>query len=516
MVTPTVKVSLFVIERTVVSKFSTKKPKNATTKRRYTRKTATGAVQHVSNKTTNLAHGKAFTMSEQFELVSLLATSFVEDKFYETANTQVERLKGLIASDPKFAAKAAIYIRTQFGMRSITHVVGGEIAKNVKGESWTRSAIDKMVYRLDDATEIAAYYLKNYGKPIPNSLKKGLAAALGRYDEYAFAKYRGEGNEISMVDLVNLIHPKPTERNAEALRKLMKGELKNTGTWESKLSEAGGDEELKGAVWKDLLEAKQLGYFALLKNLRNICEQADSATLKIALKQLVDEKAIKKSLVLPFRFTNAYDQIKAMTHPDAGKILQALSGACDISVSNCPTFRGKLAVVVDDSGSMTSALGKPVSPAQHAALFAAILLRANPDADFICFNDSARYVTVDPSMSVLALRDQISTKFVSGGTNFNSIFPAFKRKYDRVVILSDMQGWVGHATPEATVTQYAQKYGGKRPKIYSFDLNGYGSLQFAAQDVYAVAGFSDKVFTLLNMLEGDPQAMVNEILQIEL
>jgi 60 kDa SS-A/Ro ribonucleoprotein len=496
-------------------KFSPVKTKQKTIKRRFVRTVPRSLVAHKSKTTTNLAGGQAFTMDERLEVISLMATSFVENKFYETQKQQCERLKALIGKDPVFAAKAALYVRTQCGMRSITHITAGEIAHLVKGVSWTRDFFDKVVYRLDDAIEILAYYLGQYSKPIPNSLKKGLGRALGRFDEYSFAKYKGEGHEITLVDLVNLIHPTPTARNRSALRKLIKGELKNTETWEAQLSQAGSDTELKAEAWKDLLKENELGYFALLKNLRNIMQQADSKALKLALTQLVDETQIKKSLVMPFRFVNAYDQIEATGHIEAGQVLAAISKACEIATQNVPRFEGDTVVVIDDSGSMVSGnVQSGRTPAQNAALFGSILLRANPTAHLVVFNDHARYVTVDPSKSLIALKKEIEQKFQSGGTNFNSIFPVLRKAYDRVIVMSDMQGWI-RGTPGPSVAQYKKKFGCD-PRIYSFDLNGYGSLQFPEQNVYAVAGFSDKVFNVMGLLEKDRQALINEIEAIKL
>ena len=98
------------------------------------------------------------------------------------------------------------------------------------------------MHRPDDALEILAYQLSVYGRPVPNSLKKGLGAALARFDEYQLAKYRRDDAEISLVDAVNLVHPP----HSEALRKLVNGTLAPAATWETRLTQAGqaaaGDE----------------------------------------------------------------------------------------------------------------------------------------------------------------------------------------------------------------------------------------------------------------------------------
>lgn len=93
----------------------------------------------------NRAGGEAFKQSPKLELVSLLLTSFVKDQYYRTADEQLEDLSRLVneISDKKFVAKSAIYARNEFGMRSITHALIGELVKIVKGKKWLKFAIER-------------------------------------------------------------------------------------------------------------------------------------------------------------------------------------------------------------------------------------------------------------------------------------------------------------------------------------------------------------------------------------
>jgi 60 kDa SS-A/Ro ribonucleoprotein len=112
--------------------------------------------------TENLAGGQAYSQSKELELASILLTSFVSDQFYRSSNETLEQLKKLlIKTDPLFAAKAAIYARDKFGMRSITHALSGELASQLSGLSWSKDFYDKVVVRPDDMTEIISYYLAN-------------------------------------------------------------------------------------------------------------------------------------------------------------------------------------------------------------------------------------------------------------------------------------------------------------------------------------------------------------------
>jgi 60 kDa SS-A/Ro ribonucleoprotein len=462
-------------------------------------------------KTTNMAGGDAYEQSSELELVSILLTSFANDQFYKSADDTFSRLISLITScDKEFVAKAAVYARTQFGMRSITHVVASELAMHITGKEWAKSFYDKIIYRPDDMMEILSYHVEKNGK-IPNAMKKGFAKAFDKFDKYKLAKYRGESKGFKLIDIVNLVHPVPVESNAEAINALVKGELKSFDTWETELSKAGqvasNEEEktdLKKDAWVKLITEKKLGYFALLRNLRNIIEQAPEV-INEAISQLTDEKLIKKSLVLPFRFITAYDELTKLT---GGKIvrdvLMALNKAVDISVSNVPKFDGDTLVVLDVSGSMA---GKP---AVIGALFSAVLIKSN-NADLMVFSELAKYANINPNDSTITIAN--SLRFSAGGTNFKSIFQTANRKYDRVIILSDMQGWIGRHTPVGEYNEWKKRYNAN-PFVYSFDLNAYGSMQFPEQNVFCLAGFSEKVFDIMSLMEQDKKALVNEINKI--
>lgn len=459
-------------------------------------------------KTINLAGGEAYKQSPELELISILLTSFANDQFYRSANDTYEQLKTLITKcDKKFVAQAAVYGRTKFGMRSISHVTASELAKHISGEKWAKDFYNAVIYRPDDMSEIVAYHVSKNGK-LTNSMKKGLAKAFDKFNKYSLAKYRGEGKGFKLIDIINLVHPIPIEKNKEAIEALVKGELKSFDTWESELTKAGQTatsedekEQFKKDVWIKLVREKKIGYFALLRNLRNIIEQAPEV-INEALETLTTEEIIKKSLVLPFRFTTAYDEISKLND---GKIIRnvliALNKAVDISINNVPKFDGETLVVLDVSGSMA---GKP---AQIGALFSAVLVKSC-NADFMTFSDDATYRNVNPMDSTITIAN--SLRFASGGTNFRSIFQRANKKYDRVIILSDMQGWIGHETPTREFNQWKQATN-SNPFVYSFDLNSYGSMQFPEQNVFALAGFSEKVFDIMKLLEQDKKALINEI-----
>lgn len=469
-------------------------------------------------KVDNLAGGESYKQTNELELVSILLTSFVGDSFYEKSNDTISRLRRILPKvDPKFAAKAAIFARDTFGMRSITHVLAGELTQYSSGMTWVKNFYDKVVLRPDDMNEILAYYLNNKtdksDPKFPNSLKKGFASAFNRFDDYQIAKYRSENKEVKLVDIVNLVHPIPNQKNKESLSNLISGDLKSTQTWESMLSEAGqnvnDENELsdnKSAVWETLLKEKKIGYFALLRNLRNIIEQSNES-VDMACEMLTNDKLISKSRVLPFRFKTAYDEIyKIANDSKSRKVMVSIEEALNKSLVNVPKFEGETLVVIDVSGSMK---GKP---SDIASLFGAIIAKKN-NCDVMTFSNRAQYVSYNPSDSTISIRN--SFHFSGGGTNFKDIFKVANKSYDRIIILSDMQSWIGYETPSKEYNDYKKKFKCD-PYVYSWDLQGLGTMQFPEKNVFALAGFSDKVFEIMKWLETDRNKLFKMIESIEI
>jgi 60 kDa SS-A/Ro ribonucleoprotein len=252
---------------------------------------------------------------------------------------------------------------------------------------------------------------------------------------------------------------------------------------------------------------RKIGYFALLRNLRNILQTAPDVEAD-AIAMLKDEKLIRKSLVLPFRYLTALEALQGANLANAGRVMAALSEAVDKSLVNVPHFEGKTLIALDDSGSM---MGKPI---KIGALFTAVLAKSN-DTDVLLFSDNARYVSLNTRDSTLSLAQWIEGQAKAAGTNFHCIFQTAQRAYDRVIILSDMQGWIGHDTPASAFAEYRQRTKSD-PKVFSFDLQGYGTLQFPERHVYCLAGFSDKTMDTLTFLDSDKQALLKQIEAIEL
>lgn len=483
----------------------------------------------IGTRTVNLAGGIAYSESPELELISLLLTSFAQDQYYRTAEETFAQVKELLTKvNPIFAAKAALYARCKIGMRSISHVLAAELEPYLKNTGIAKKFYHLIAHRVDDITEICSYHAQNIkkeskkGKCYPTkAMAAGFRRAFESFDEYQLAKYKSSNNQIKLIDIVNSIHPKGNEKNKKALELLVKGQLKATKTSSAEMSAIGqkkdiSDEERKELIkenWTKRIQERQIGYMDLVKNLRNIIQQAPEA-IELACDMLVQEKLIDKSKILPFRFMTASEEISKLDPSDhTRKIIVALDKAIDLSAQNVPKFDGRTCVILDCSGSMTSSPGRTKTPQEIGALFTACLIKTN-QCDLILFGDQASYVQYNPLDSITSLTTGLK-KINAGGTDFNAPIKCLTRTYDRLIILSDMQGWLNNYALKSTFTEYKKKYSAD-PQIWSFDLSGYGSLQFPERNVFCVAGFSQNVFDIMQKLSQDKNALINEVNKIEL
>lgn len=463
-------------------------------------------------KTINIAGGEAYTMDVNSQLASIILTSFAGDQYYRSGDQTINTIKDLLKkSDIEFICKSTVFARIQIGMRSITHVVASELSSYVSGKQWAKEFYSNIINRPDDISEIIAYH-KLQGYKITNAMKKGFAMALNRFSEYQLAKYKMENKSIKLVDILNLIHPKPTNKTSESFKKLTKGELKSFDTWESELVEAtqGGIEDsdmAKSEVWIKLIREKKLGYMALLKNLRNIIELAP-LEIDTVCEMLINQESITKSLVLPFRFYTAYTIIENLLPTEnTKKILIALNKAIELSINNIDNFEGKTLVALDVSGSMNNNNDQK-SPHITGALLMSSLNKKN-NVDSMLFAETAQYCNIPQQDSLMSVAKLIIREGDKGGTNFVSIFQCLNKSYDRIIILSDMQGWMEHGVNSA-YNQYKIKFSCD-PYIYFFDLQGYGTLQLPQNKIFLLAGFSDKILSIIPFLEKGKNGLYNYI-----
>lgn len=494
----------------------------------------------------NYEGAEAFVMDERAELYSAVVTTSLSDKFYESENKRMNRIRSLILkNDPAFVARLAVYARTKMNLRSVSLVLAVELAKTQSGNGIVRKTVKGVVKRADEITELLAYYqvanvrtgTKKLNK-LSKQVQHGLAEVFNSFDEYQFAKYDRAG-EVKLKDALFIVHPKAANDQQQAVfDKIAKSELEVPYTWETELSALGQksfeNDKTKAlafrAKWEELITSGKLGYMALLRNLRNIIEAGVSMEVMDELcTVLANRESVAKSKQLPFRFLAAYREVKGLTPGAVPLVLDALENAVAASAANIRGFGRDTSVLIacDVSGSMQ----KPVSAKSKImnydiGLMLAMLLQSR--CEYVqtgMFGDTWKIVNVSRKNILSNVQEFYKREGEVGySTNGYLVLKDLvcrKVIVDKVMMFTDCQLWNSNVADQGaqSIRTLWKQYKTIAPgaKLYLFDLAGYGNtpIDIRNDGVYLIAGWSDKIFDVLAALEEGRNALA-EIEKIEL
>lgn len=481
------------------------------------------------NSTVNYEGAKAYKMTPEVALYSAVVTAGLSDSFYEKAEDRLTRIVELMQQvSPEFAAKLAVYARTEMHMRSVPMVLAVEMAKLNSGNTIVSKTVAGVVQRADEITELLAYYqmankrngVKKLNK-LSKQVQKGLNESFNKFDEYQFAKY-DKDTEIKLRDALFLVHPKANDDAQQALfNKIVAKELSVPYTWETELSALGqvkhADAQERYAAfkakWEELIDSGKVGYMALMRNLRNILEAGVSGKhMQKVCNVLSDKNAVARSKQLPFRFLAAYREVKMLRSDLVSMVLNALEDAVVLSVQNLKGFDVHTSVLIacDVSGSMQ----KPIS-ARSKVLLYDIGLMLGMMMHSKCkrvvtgmFGNTWKIINM-PGHSVLQNVEEFYKREGEVGYTTNGYLVIEdlinrKVKMDKVMMFTDLQMW-NNRNAAGDVEGAWKRYKAMFPhaKLYLFDLAGYGNtpLRMEKNDVYLIAGWSDKIFDVLQAIE---------------
>ncbi len=353
---------------------------------------------------------------------SVLACMLWEDEFYEEGVQIAGRIRELVPRvDAAKVAELAIEAREAMKLRHVPLLLVREMARHASHRSLVAQTLARVIQRADELSEFMAIYWAEGRAPLSGQVKKGLAAAFTKFDEYALAKYDRAG-VVRLRDVLFLCHAKPNDADQAGLwRRLVEGNLFTPDTWEVALS-AGGD---KRAHWERLLAERRLGALALLRNLRNM---KDAGVPEDALFNALS--AMKTERVLPFRFLAAARY--------APQWEEALEQAMYKSIAGREKLAGRTVLLVDISGSMGALLARRSEMLRmDAACGLAVLLREVCEAvEVFSFSDKLERI---PSRRGFALRDAIVSSQPHGGTQLGHALGKVRESYDRIIVITDEQ-----------------------------------------------------------------------------
>lgn len=484
------------------------------------------------NTTTNYEGEVAYKLSPEMELYTAICCASLQPKFYvPNVQDDLDRIKGLVRRvDPEFVAKLAVYAREQMYLRSIPLVLTVELAKICSG-SLLQALTTRIIQRADEITEILGYYqlanqrteTKKLNK-LSSGIKKGIAESFHKFDEYQFAKYNRD-TDIKLRDALFLTHPKPANPKEEQLfKKIADNSLDTPYTWETQLSEAGQKGISKKQIWEELIDSGKVGYMAMLRNLRNICEgEVSWSHIEKVANFIANPERVKKSKQLPFRFLSAYRELKKIDSRYVPPILEALEEAVKASVHNLEGFGYNTSVLIacDVSGSMqTNISPKSVVQYYDIGLMLAMLLQHKSKNVVSGFFGNIWKSLQLPRQNILANVDEMHRRAGEVGYSTNGYLVidwanTVMGGFDKIMIFTDCQMWNSYG--DNNITQSWNIYKQKNPnsKLYLFDLVGYGKIpiNLSTKDVFLIAGWSDKIFDVLKAIEAGENALseINKI-----
>lgn len=385
----------------------------------------------------------AKSLSPEHELQrSVMACMLWEDGFYESGEDIATRINGLIAKcKPEFVAGLAITAREAMKLRHAPLLLVREMARLPKHKHLVAQTLERVIQRPDELTEFVAIYWKDGRQPLSAQVKKGLARAFRKFNEYSLAKYDRDG-AVKLRDVLFLSHSKPKDSTIkftklerkgkdeyiladhEALyKRIVDRKLTTPDTWEVELS-ASGD---KLASWNRLLAEKKLGALALLRNLRNMLEAGvDDAAIRAALTALDPER------VLPFRF------IAAARY--APRFEPELEAAMLRSLESAEKLKGHTALLIDVSSSMDERISAKSDLTRLDAACGLAMLCREVGESVSVYTFSNNVVECPPRRG-FALRDAIVKSQPHSGTYLGQAVTALnqQRKFDRLIVMTDEQ-----------------------------------------------------------------------------
>jgi 60 kDa SS-A/Ro ribonucleoprotein len=377
--------------------------------------------------------------NEQLLRRVVMANLLWESTYYQRADTIMNQIETLIPKvSPQTIADLAIETRFEQRLRH-TPIYLTLMLYKFHGGARVADTLAKICTRpdmtIDTLAMLPIVLERKTIKPIPNAIKKGLAAAFDHYDDYQIAKYKRSKHTISLVDVVNLVRPVPTQKNATALQGLVDGTLKGANTWETRLS-AGED---KATAFATLIEQGKLGALATLRNLRGMREAGVSRKLLLqALKQ------VNSKWLTPLNFLAAQRNAPAYT--------RAIERAMARSFAHY-TIPGTTILAIDVSGSMGALTAKTSGFSRLDLAFALAALADHIFEDLILVftagNDHNRvgaHTAWDGARGFDIFKDYaaIARKVGGGGIFTHQLCEWLKtegyaKEADRLVVLSDSQ-----------------------------------------------------------------------------
>lgn len=483
----------------------------------------------------NEAGGRAYKFSPKHALAQYAATGCFSNTFYADASEQLEKVLELTKElDAEFVAKVAIYSREKGFMKDMPALLVAVLSTK------DNALLEKVFPRVIDNGKM----LRNFVQIMRSGVvgRKSLGSLPKRLVREWFENRKAEtifkqsvGQAPSFADILKMVHAKPQDAEKEALYGYLIGRQIDT----DKLPEIvkafekfkSGDSWEVPAIPFQMLTALPISTKEWTEIARNAAWQMtrmnlntfqrhgvfqDAEMVQMIANRLRDREAIKRAKVFPYQLLSAYSAASNNAEiPRA--ITEALQDALEIATENVPAINGKIYVLPDVSGSMSSAVTgyrkgstSTVRCIDVAGLVASAILRKNPLAEILPFENSVVNIALNPRDSVMTNAQKLAS-IGGGGTNCSAPLAQLnkaKAQGDLVIYVSDNESWVDTNRTWNSGTETMKQWNNfqsrnKDAKLVCIDIQPNATTQAQERaDILNVGGFSDQVFTLISEFAG--------------
>jgi 60 kDa SS-A/Ro ribonucleoprotein len=474
----------------------------------------------------NEAGGPAYSLSPEQALAQFASTGCLNTTFYATDAVQLDRVTTLAERvSTAFVAKTAVYCRERGYMKDMPALLLAILSRREP------ALMDRIFDRVVDSPRMLRTFVqivrsgatgrKSLGSAPKRCVRRWLDQ---RTDAAIFAA--SVGNDPSLVDVVRMVHPKPATPVREALYAYLMGRTIATDRLPPIVREfeayKTGDRtqvpdvpfqmltslELDTNAWCDI--ARRASWQATRMNLNTFARHgvfARRELVDIVAARLRDESEIRRARVFPYQLLAAY---RSVDDAVPSELRRALEDAMEAAIANVPSIDGQVYVCPDVSGSMRS----PITGARRgatttmrcvdvAALVSAAVLRRNPDAEVLPFDDGVESLRLSPRDSVMTNAERLAA-VGGGGTRVSAplaVLNSRKASGDLVIVVSDNESWVDASTGRGTATMREwNRFRARNPRarLVLIDLQPYSTTQASERsDILNVGGFSDQVFDIV-------------------
>ncbi|WP_107867212.1 vWA domain-containing protein [Neisseria subflava] len=478
--------------------------------------------------THNEAGGIAYTLTPKQQLAQLAATGCLNNTYYADAQSQLDQVLKLAESlDAEFIAKTAVYARQKGFMKDMPALLLAVLAQ--KDVNMLARVFDqvvdngKMLRNFAQIIRSGAVGRKSFGNRPKKLMQTWLLTATEKQLLNAAI-----GNSPSLADVVKMVHPKPREAwraawfawligkpyDREALPPITRAFEDYKQSREGALPNVPFQMltalDLNSGDWAQI--ARNGSWQQVRQNLNTFLRHevfAKSKNIKMVAEKLRDETAIARARVLPYQLLTAY---QATSNQMSSEIREALQDAMETAVQNVPVIQGKVVVCPDVSGSMHSSVtgyrGSATSKTRCidiAALVSAAMLRTNPQARVIPFEQITVNVQLNPRDSIMTNAEKLAN-VGGGGTACSAPLAMLNREkadVDLVVIVSDNESWADDSQGWGATTSLMKEWDILKrrcpeAKLVCLDIQPYTKAQARNRhDILNIGGFSDQVFSLI-------------------